>query len=541
MNVFEASPIWGWPFCLSSGMCIRLLFFPLLISATLLLSCNDIQRNHSHPDTSPDSIREGKKLAVQYCQGCHLLPTPDLADARSWEKGILPAMGPRLGIFRHNFELYPSSIRDTHLTKGFYPARPLMNDVEWQEIIDYYTATSPDSLPGQSRAYPIADGLSLFKVRTPDWRLPMPAMTLVKIDTSVVGRSLLAYDIHAQHLYHISPGLQILDSFPVKGGLVDLLPWDSGWMACNIGVLNPNNGKFGKLERASKEADGKLWVDTTSLLTGFQRPVQLAQADLNQDGKPDIVICEFGNLTGALSWLENKGNGAFVRHVIRAVPGAIRVSVGDFNHDGLVDIMALFAQGDEGIFLFTNKGGGRFEQRSLLRFPPSYGSTYFEMDDMNKDGYPDIVYVCGDNADFSRVLKPYHGVYVFLNDGHYNFTQRYFFPINGCYKAIARDFDGDGDLDIATISFFPDTDHQPEEGFVYLENRGNFDFKPYSLPAATQGKWLTMDAGDIDGDGRPDLVLGNFSYYAKVTKAGVDFTKGPPFIVLMNTGSSGGK
>lgn len=416
-----------------------------------------------------------------------------------------------------------------------------MNDVEWQEIIDYYTATSPDSLPGQSRAYPIADGLSLFKVRTPDWRLPMPAMTLVKIDTSVVGRSLLAYDIHAQHLYHISPGLQILDSFPVKGGLVDLLPWDSGWMACNIGVLNPNNGKFGKLERASKEADGKLWVDTTSLLTGFQRPVQLAQADLNQDGKPDIVICEFGNLTGALSWLENKGNGAFVRHVIRAVPGAIRVSVGDFNHDGLVDIMALFAQGDEGIFLFTNKGGGRFEQRSLLRFPPSYGSTYFEMDDMNKDGYPDIVYVCGDNADFSRVLKPYHGVYVFLNDGHYNFTQRYFFPINGCYKAIARDFDGDGDLDIATISFFPDTDHQPEEGFVYLENRGNFDFKPYSLPAATQGKWLTMDAGDIDGDGRPDLVLGNFSYYAKVTKAGVDFTKGPPFIVLMNTGSSGGK
>ncbi len=53
-----------------------------------------------------------------------------------------------------------------------------------------------------------------------------------------------------------------------------------------------------------------------------------------------------------------------------------------------------------------------------------------------------------------------------------SFNQKYFFPINGCYKAMARDFDGDGDLDIATISFFADYEHQPEEGFVYLENKG---------------------------------------------------------------------
>ena len=517
-------------------MRIRPLILFFCLGGSLLLSCEQIHRNSSHADIPVSSIREGKRLAAVYCQGCHLLPTPDLADARSWEKGILPAMGPRLGIFRHNFEVYPSSIRDTHLTKGFYPSRPLVNEVEWQHILDYYTATSPDSMPGQSRPYPIADGLSLFKVLVPHWRLPMPATTLVKIDTSAATRGLLAYDIHAQQLYRISPGIQLLDSLSCRGGLVDLLPWDSGWTACNIGVLNPNNGKFGKLQMLDRGAGGQLRLDTIPLMVGLQRPVQLAEADLNQDGRPDLVVCEFGNLTGALSWLENKGNGQYVRHVIRAVPGAIRVCIGDFNHDGLPDIMALFAQGDEGVFLFTNKGGGRFEERSLLRFPPSYGSVYFELDDMNKDGYPDIVYACGDNADYSRVRKPYHGVYIFLNDGHYNFTQRYFFPIDGCYKAIARDFDGDGDLDIAAISFFPDFDRQPEEAFVYLENQGNFDFKPYSLPAAREGKWLTMDAGDIDGDGRPDLVLGNFSYYAPVTKAGVDFAKGPPFIVLINNG-----
>jgi tetratricopeptide (TPR) repeat protein len=49
-------------------------------------------------------------------------------------------------------------------------------------------------------------------------------------------------------------------------------------------------------------------------------------------------------------------------------------------------------------------------------------------DDFNNDGYKDILYTCGDNADYSsNVLKSYHGVYIFLNDGHNNFSQKYFF------------------------------------------------------------------------------------------------------------------
>jgi hypothetical protein len=43
-----------------------------------------------------------------------------------------------------------------------------------------------------------------------------------------------------------------------------------------------------------------------------------------------------------------------------------------------------------------------------------------------------------------------------------------------------------------------------------------------------------MDVGDVDGDGKPDIVLGNFSLHAPVTPAGVDFKKGPPLLVLRN-------
>ena len=395
-------------------------------------------------------------------------------------------------------------------------------------------------------------------------RWDMPATSLVRVDE----RGLFVFDIHYQKLYRFSAGLEVLDSIRDEGGIVDMVKQDSEWVVCNIGVLNPTNGKFGKLQvlraaaaglgaiggvaqaaaggrmapaaggGATQVAGGARWaVDPVPLAAGLERPVQAQAADLNGDGRVDYLVCEFGNMIGALSWLENKGGGKFERHVIRATPGAIRAYVNDYNHDGLPDIWALFAQGDEGIFLFTNQGKGRFSEQSVLRFPPSYGSSYFELADFNKDGQPDIVYTCGDNADFSPVLKPYHGVYIFLNDGHNRFRQDYFFPINGCYKALARDFDGDGDLDLATIAFFPDFDHQPEEGFVYLENLGGGDFKPYSLPQTQRGKWLTMDAGDVDGDGRVDIVLGNFSFFAPVTKAGVDFKKEAPFMVLKNVGA----
>ena len=107
--------------------------------------------------------------------------------------------------------------------------------------------------------------------------------------------------------------------------------------------------------------------------------------------------------------------------------------------------------------------------------------------------------------------------------------------MNGCYKAVARDFDGDGDLDIAAISFFADYANHPEEGFVYLENMGDLSFEPYSLPEAQQGRWLTMDAGDIDGDGKTDLLLGNFSLAPMVVHSAVDWSRGPFILQLRNT------
>lgn len=510
--------------------------FTIMFVTCIEISCNDIRRNASHPEIHNESILKGKQLASIYCQSCHLLPDPDLLDTKSWEKGVLPHMGPRLGIFEFYYQRYPF-VNDRNLGKDFYPSRPLVNAAEWQNIMDYYIAASPDSLTRQSKPVPLRYGISLFTVQVPRLAYNNPAISFLKIQPAgSYPQHLFISDLFKQRAYRFDSQLNVVDSLSSTGAIVDVDFREKEMLTCNMGIFDPTNEKYGDVRYILFDTSGKMKKDTTPLFDKLARPVQLVSADFNNDGKTDYAVCEFGYLTGALSWEENLGNGKYQHHIIKPVSGATRACVQDYNHDGLMDIWVLFAQGDEGIFLFINTGNGRFTQKEILRFPPMYGSSYFELADFNKDGYPDIVYTAGDNADYSTVLKPYHGVYIFINDGSGHFKEQYFYPVNGCYKAIARDFDDDGDLDLATIAFFADYEHQPDEGFIYFENTGNLIFKPFALPEGKTGRWITMDAGDIDGDGSTDLVLGNFSSGPTMMKSGINWKKGPPFIVLKNKG-----
>jgi len=108
---------------------------------------------------------------------------------------------------------------------------------------------------------------------------------------------------------------------------------------------------------------------------------------------------------------------------------------------------------------------------------------------MNGDRHLDIVCTNGDNADCSVITKPYHGIRIYLNDGDFTFKQVWFYPMPGASQALARDFDQDGDMGLAAISFFPlldDTKRKPAQVFVYLENKGNLTFKPQTWPVPTR-------------------------------------------------------
>ncbi len=119
-----------------------------------------------------------------------------------------------------------------------------------------------------------------------------------------------------------------------------------------------------------------------------------------------------------------------------------------------------------------------------------------------------------------------------MNDGHDNFTQSYFYHMNGCYKAIARDLSGTGQLDIAAIAYFADFTKDP--GFVYLKNTGGLNYTPYMVPGCDKGRWITIDVNDVDGDGKPDILLGNCSIGPTINKSLNDWKNGPPFLLLKN-------
>jgi len=457
----------------------------------------------------------GETVAKNYCASCHIFPDASLVDKKTWAKNILPVMGNKLGIKYYGGQPYAN----INITQGQNNSVQLQQASsisleDWNKIIAYYQAAAPDTMPGLNRP-PVTQFTTQFSVKEAVLDKGFPSASYIKIDPA--NKWIYAANVSDSSFSIYDSGLKQLSEQNIHGIMVDM-NFDSGMakpglragVYTNIGYINPNEGRTGTANNYTIGTSGKFTVKG-EIAANMPRPVQVTPCDLDKDGKTDYLVCGFGNKAGEFYWMRNKGDGTFEKKMLWAIPGAIKAYIKDFNKDGLPDIMVLFAQAEEGIYLFTNKGNGEFEKRDLLRFPPIYGSCYFELDDFNNDGYEDILYSCGDNADYSpAVLKNYHGLYIYLNDGNYNFKQAYFFPMYGCYKAVARDFDKDGDLDIAAISFFPDKKNHPQESFIYLENKGGFNFTPYAIPQFGMGNWITMDAGDITGDGYDDIVIGNF-------------------------------
>ena len=470
-----------------SGLLLRRQVFGCLLcfATTLVASCR------------PRYKTEGEGLAHTYCAACHQFPEPSLLDKKSWQLGVLPQMASRLGVSS------PVGYQEPFRNPFMQVLHTTMRDSDFAQIVRFYRDNAPDTLPPQALpAQPQLDP-PFFAVGPFVPKLPSSGIiTLLEADS--VHRRIYVGEAGTNTLRMFDWHRRLLSTMKLGSPPTALLADSNRVLVLESGILNPNDEPKGSLEQFTVTGDS-LHFDRV-LIDSLFRPVHIQPLMLGS--AQAFVICEFGNNRGRLALYRYDGS-RFQRQQLAGTPGAIRVEIRDMTGDGAPDIVALFAQGDERIMLFENDGKGGFaEGRVLARFPPVYGSMYFTLTDFNGDAHPDIVYVNGDNFDFSRVLKPYHGVRILENDGKNNFRERYFYPIYGAAQAVVADFDRDGDPDILVASNFADAARHPERGVVYLENLGNYQFKPYAFTAAAANQWNVMTAADLSGDGRLDVLIG---------------------------------
>jgi hypothetical protein len=462
------------------GKIRSMVFFTLLFAAGLQsLNTGCQQRENAG---SPDAA--GKALSEVHCRSCHAYPSPEMLDKNSWGNVLF---GMEQEMKKQGYQLKPE---------------------DWFAIQRYYLAQAPATLPLSSVPKKLDKTCEVFQktVALTETEGVKPVTSLLKYEP--VGNTFFAGDID-RHLF-VFKGTKLAQTLQLSTVPIDILPnpKDGSLDVLCIGAdLMPTQGRGGEIVQISKAGKQKRIIDF------LDRPVQFVRQDFDGDGKEEYLVACFGSLIGQLNTgkltVYTPSSKGFEQKTIKELPGAIKSVVGDYNADGKPDILALFAQGREVLSLFLNKGNLEFEEKQLLEFPPLYGSNDFELADVNGDTHPDIILTNGDNGDNSPVFKPYHGVRIFVNDGQFAFQEKFFFPINGASKVLVRDFDGDQDLDMVALAMYPNLAAYPQESLMYFENRGKLSFDASYIESEPSGRWVLMDAGDVDGDGDLDIITGS--------------------------------
>lgn len=300
---------------------------------------------------------------------------------------------------------------------------------------------------------------------------------------------------------------------PAHASVVDLdRDGDLDVIVSVLGNIYPDNGVIGSIVLLDNEGDGRF--TRTLILDDVRRVADVQPGDFDSDGDLDLAVAVFGYAHGQILWLENRGKGRFYEHPLMSAPGPIHVPVADFDGDGDVDIAAGVSQYEEEVWGFENLGDGQFRPRRLF-FSINYdlGSAGLVLNDLDRDGDPDLLLPVGDNLEHidANFPQPYHGCLWLENRGGWDFVTRRIGTFCGTYAAAPGDLDGDGDNDVVLVSMDNEWDVAGNPSLVWLENDGEQNFQTREI-ADRPIRLITVAIGDLDGDNRLDIVTGGFRW-----------------------------
>lgn len=242
---------------------------------------------------------------------------------------------------------------------------------------------------------------------------------------------------------------------------------------------------------SSLPAQAISFIQQNQITTGL-RPSVLALADLNNDGREDLIVANQG--AASLTVLRGVGNGFFQPLTSQATgisPSA--VAVGDFNRDGRLDLaVANFASNNVNILLGT--GNGTFRAFGNLA---ATGPSALAVGDFNGDG----------KLDLAIAETTSNTVSVFLGTGFGTFLPSFTATIGNRPVSIATaDFNRDGKLDLAIAN-------SASNDISILLGIGNGTFlAARTFEAGAQPACITV--GDFDGNGTVDIAVANLAGFS---------------------------
>ena len=170
---------------------------------------------------------------------------------------------------------------------------------------------------------------------------------------------------------------------------------------------------------------------------------------------------------------------------------------GDFNNDGHPDIVTIYLGNPSAIALMLGNGDGTFQPPAIVA-SLGYSPEAVAAGDFNNDGYLDVA-----------ILTNAPNVQVYLGDGAGGFTYNASYPVgNNCCgwignSLVAAHLRSRTELDLVALNLSDRT-------LSVLLGNGNGTFQAPATYATTNGPAANPQAvavGDVNGDGKPDLVV----------------------------------
>jgi hypothetical protein len=257
------------------------------------------------------------------------------------------------------------------------------------------------------------------------------------------------------------------------------------------------------------------------------RVADVQARDFSGRGQLDILFAEFGHRQfGGLRMLTNMAEPnqppRLASKTLDNRPGYIQLPPNDWDQDGRMDFAAVISQEYESVEIYLNRGS-RFERRVIWQAPDlSFGSVGITLADLDADGDLDIVYANGDCFDNGHANRS-HGLQWLENLGEVQFRYRRIADLPCVYRAVAIDFDADGDQDIVAVTNMPSNvnpvtfRNSNPVSIVMLEQTKPLHFDLKVLERGSPN-YPALEVGDFNNDGSMDFVVGAQLFDESTTK-----------------------